>query len=119
MFLAIWRGKGLWAIVLPCLTLTATALLASYLVPGKAPDGANIYLSQHDWPLAAAFFVAGVACLALGLVGNYGPGVPVVERETGRKITVRVRHSLYKIPVEYWSIPYLLLGWYFLFHFRR
>jgi hypothetical protein len=100
--LTIWRGQG-WA-VFPIYfgTLVVVLLVITQLVPGADKEG---YASAHGWPLAIALGLPGLINIVWGLRTNWQPPLMAVDPENGMRRLIRVRHSFYYIPVEYWGIP--------------
>ena len=47
---------------------------------------------------------------ALGLYLRGKGGRVVVDKQTGREIVLRRRHTLFFIPIEYWGLVVVVLG---------
>jgi hypothetical protein len=105
--LAIWRGQG-WA-VFPIYfgTFVVVMLFITQLVPSAGKEG---YASAHGWPAAVSLGLPGFINIVWGLCTNWQPPVMAVDPENGMRHLIRVRHSFYYIPVEYWGIPGVALG---------
>jgi hypothetical protein len=89
----IWSGLGF---------LAAIAWFASLLLTQKVVNDATgdpQYYSMHGWPKLLGFWIAAAICGPLGLwLNRYGP-----------------QHTLFFIPVQYWSLIFAALGVVFLF----
>ena len=99
----IWQGLGFLAVVIPFAVLVLTQLG----VDGVAGKG---YYTAHDWAHVLAILIAAPAVAALGYYLNHRPGKIVIDPETNQKIELRRRHTLFWIPMEYWSVLVLALG---------
>ncbi|MCR0982904.1 hypothetical protein [Roseomonas populi] len=96
----IWRGWGILTVVILALvgggaTLAAGKLLESY--------GANVGYG----------FVLGLVAAATAnwIVGNRLNGRPVrelVDAQTGERVVLRTSHSLFFIPMQWWSVLMIL-----------
>jgi hypothetical protein len=93
-------GKGLWILFSLCGSLALMALINEELLGG----------GERIWPFAAAFLLAGLINLGLGLHARRQPPRLVVEIPTGRERITRPVHSLYFIRAEYWGGFFLLVG---------
>jgi len=95
----IWRGHGYWVLLLPFATLGAVAY-----VDKTFPA---VLVHKQLW-FAAALAGAGLLCTLWGLLANSGGALQAIDRLTGLIVTIRIRHSLYGIPMQYWGGLYLL-----------
>lgn len=103
----IWAGRGGW--ILGSLLISVLAMLAmdQWIFP---PDAGPL-------PLAAAFGIAGVFCLGLGIHARLQSPQRTLERHTGRERVLPVVHSMYWIRAEYWGLLYLGMAiWLGTFH---
>lgn len=64
--------------------------------------------------MAYAFFLAGLASGALGWYFHTRPGRTVIDKQTGREMVFRRRHTLFFIPMVYWGPIFIVVGLYFL-----
>jgi len=95
----IWRGHGYWVLLVPFATLGAFAYVDT--------NWPGLLVHKQLW-IAAALAGAGLICTLWGLLANPGPALQAIDRLTGLIVTVRVRHSLYGIAMQYWGGLYLL-----------
>lgn len=95
----IYRGHGYWVVLLPLLTL-GVFVHAEKAVP--------VFAANTQLWVVAGLASAGLICALWGLLGNRGGAVQMIDRLTGLIVIIRVRHSLYGIPVQYWGALYLL-----------
>jgi hypothetical protein len=95
----IWRGHGYWVFLLPLLTL-GVFVHADKSLPAFAAN-------KQLW-VVAGLASAGLVCALWGFFANRGGAVQAIDRLTGLIVTIRVRHSLYGIPMQYWGGVYLL-----------
>jgi hypothetical protein len=94
----VWRGYGIWFLFVPLVTLGAAAYVDE--------QWKGIVDTWRLFGLATA--LAGVICLAAGLVINRRGPFQAIDRTTGLLVTVSSRHSVYGIPVQYWGLALLL-----------
>ena len=98
----VWRRGGMWALFLPLLVVPVVALLIGV---------AGIHWGHDIAGMAVGCILSGIALWFLGRRLN-GPAceVPWFDPKTGEETIVRNTHHLYYIPLEWWSIPWALLG---------
>jgi hypothetical protein len=94
----VWRGYGIWFLFVPFVTLGAAAYVDQQW-KGIVDTGLLFVLATA---------LAGVICLGAGIVINRGGPFQVIDRMTGLLVTIRSRHSVYGIPVQYWGLALLL-----------
>jgi homospermidine synthase len=71
------------------------------------------YWKAHPGAASAALMVAAALVTALGWWLRNRPGRVVIDKQSGREVTLRRSHSLFFIPVVYWG-P--LIGLYALYY---
>jgi hypothetical protein len=105
----IWRGKGIVVafIAFGCLILTELATRSMY--------GDKTYYQSHGWPKLAGFWVAAALVYMLQPWFGGRQERTLVDKETGKEITVSFQSALFLIPVRYWPLILLGLGVVFLF----
>jgi hypothetical protein len=94
----IWSGLGF----LPILFLIIFGLGFS--------AGSNGPIS--DKALACTFLLTGLASGAMGWWLRQKPGRVVIDKATGKEITLRRSHSLFFIPMVYWGLIFIAMGLY-------
>ncbi len=103
--LVVWRGFG-WLVPV---VVFAALILSQLSVDAMYGDG---FYTANTWPKQAAFILAAVLIGLLGLLLNYTNRQVLIDEETGEELGKAPAHSLFFIPIEYWSIIVLaLLFW--------
>lgn len=105
----IWQGVGFIVAVVAFVMLLLTEVSVESLF------GDEKYYQAHGWPKLAALAVAGLVVLLIGKYLNGRGGKVLIEKDTGREVLVKPRHSLFFINVEYWGYILVALGVIFLF----
>lgn len=96
----VWSGWGILAALIPIGFVIGTGLFAdATLANADGPVGRSL--------MTLALLAAAAVVWILGRRFN-GGGRVVTDKETGREITLRRRHSLLFIPMQYW--PILIAG---------
>ena len=99
----IWQGLGFLAAVIPFVVLVLTQLG----VDAIAGEG---YYTVNDWTHLLAVLIAAPMVGGFGYYLNRQPGKVLIDPETNQKVELKRRHTLFWIPMEYWSIVILALG---------
>jgi len=94
--LFIWRGFG-W--ILPII------VLASFVVTQSIVDAAygDEYYNSKDWPKLIAVIIGSLMIGLLGYFLNYKKRNVIINEETGKK-KKSPSHTLFFIPIEFWTI---------------
>jgi hypothetical protein len=92
----IWRGWGIVVAVIAFL-----GLLAGQLV-GTAIYGPVGYEQNATWLVGSGLLVAAGVLWPIGQRMNSG-GRVLIDKETGQELMLKPGHSLFFIPVQYWS----------------
>jgi len=100
----IWRGKG----ILIALIAFGCLLLAEYATRSAFHD--DRYYQTHGWPKLAAMWLAAGLVFALQSKLGGGPPRVLVDKETGKEISLPARDALFFIPVRYWPPILAALG---------
>jgi hypothetical protein len=90
-----WRGLGGMTILIAAAAVTVI-------------DWTSPSTWDHRWFVTAVLLVAAVVNYSLGRHLNSAPGRILIDSATGQRLSCRRRHDLYSIPMEYWSIAFLL-----------
>lgn len=98
----IWRGYG-WLV--PVLVFGAF-LVSQVVVDTIYGDG---FYKANDWPKYTATVTGALIVAALGYLLNYKWRRELVDEETGQPAGKAPSHTLFFIPVEYWSVIVLAL----------
>jgi hypothetical protein len=105
----IWQGAGFIVAVVTFLVLLLTELSVEALTRDDS------YYQKHGWPKLAGFIIAGCLVMPIARYLNKKEGKVLIEKETGKEVVIKPKHSLFFINVEYWSYILFVLGVVFLF----
>ena len=95
--IVIWQGRGLVALVVPFFMLLGVEILVS-LVFGVS------FWTQNLGGMLTIVLLAS-AGIVFGLDRRWtDPGRVLVDEATGQKVILRRRHTLFFVPLKYWSI---------------
>lgn len=92
----VWQGGG---IVVPVVVVVMTLLLEKV---AAMIGGAGAFDANPLWG-AAAIGLSAAVITALGLFLRRSGTRTVIDKETGRELVLRSRHTLFFIPMEYWG----------------
>lgn len=99
----IWKGWGFAVIVITFLFV----LPVQFSVEHFLGEGQYQALS---WPIPLVFLLSAIPTTLLGLKLHNEPGRVLIDAETGEKVELKERHSLFWIPMHYWGIVQLALS---------
>jgi hypothetical protein len=99
----VWQGWGCLTIVIGFGALLVAQLLADALF-GKS------FYPGNPWLRLVALIAGAVAVWFVGRWLNGRPGRVVIDKATGQEITLRARHTLFFIPMQYWAPIMVLIG---------
>lgn len=105
----IWQGVGFVVAVMAFVMLLLTEISVESLFADEK------YYQTHGWPKLIALASAGFIVLLIGKYLNRRGGKVLIEKDTGREVLMKSRHSLFFINVEYWGYILMVLGLIFLF----
>ena len=95
--MVIWQGWGILVLVIAAL----------FLVAGQwsfdAVAGAGYY-AAHGWTKLVPLLLAGVAVGIVGTKLNTKPGRILIDQETSQQVELKTKHSLFFVPMQYWSV---------------
>ncbi|UHC19880.1 hypothetical protein LRS73_33320 (plasmid) [Methylobacterium currus] len=97
----IWSGWGMLSALIAAAGLFGSVLLDPALARIGIPTPTGVVLV---WAAAAAFN------WWLGTRLNHRPGRELVDPRTGQTVILRRRHTLFWIPMQYYSVLMVLLG---------
>jgi hypothetical protein len=102
MVIIFWQGLGFLVAVIVFGCSLAANLICNAIVGGG-------YFDQHQWPVAVSLILSAAICWFLGSYLRKKSDRVAIDKETGREFVVNhSRHTLFFIPLQYWS-PILLL----------
>lgn len=97
----IWSGWGMLSALIAGAALVSSVLLDPALARMGIPTPTGVVL---------AWLVAAFANWSLGKRLNQGPGRELIDPRTGERVILRGRHTLFWIPMQYYSVLMLILG---------
>jgi hypothetical protein len=98
----IWQGFGFLGAIIPILFYVAVGLLMQAIL-GKD------YLAHHSWPGALGTLLGAVAVWFLALMMDK-PGRVLLDPQTGEKVELKQRHTLFFIPLKYLAIIFAVVA---------
>ena len=105
----IWQGLG---ILVPAMAI-GISLIFNFAI--GAIMGDDQYYLSHGWPKLVSLWLAAAVIYGMARMLDSVPAKVLIEKDTGREIVMRQRHSFFFIPVKYWSFFCFGLGIYLLF----
>ena len=97
----IWKGKGIVVIILFVIGYWITSFAANSIWSAG-------YTASHDWVSAAGIALGSIFCWFAGVSLERRGTRVVIDKATGREITLRSSNSLFFIPVKWWALVGLL-----------
>ncbi|MGF1571303.1 MAG: hypothetical protein ACFCVD_25045 [Nodosilinea sp.] len=105
MLLAIiWSGWGILAIIIPAIAVVLIELLAKFVF-GEGADQQN-----NEWLLALGLLIASPIVWLVGHRLNRAPPRQLVDQTTGETVTLRKRHAMFFIKLEYWAFVFIAIA---------
>lgn len=98
----IWSRGGILAPIMAAFSLILTEYLVNILFNQN-------YYGDHGWPKFIALSIAGLLCLLLGHILNNDEKT-YIDKETGKEVLLRKKHSFFFIDIEYWGIIFPIIG---------
>jgi len=96
----IWQGLGILVVLI-------TGLMMVAVDAGSGALGLVLPTAQsNEIDIVLATILVG----AWGLYLRRIPGRILIDNESGQEVVIRSRHSLFWIPMDYWSGILLVLG---------
>ncbi|KAB8058212.1 MULTISPECIES: hypothetical protein [Janthinobacterium] len=104
----IWQGFGiLGPLICLIVVVAAQALFGAAL--------GEEYTKSHAWTLALAFLLAAAASWFAGVRLNNAPGRELIDPATQERVTLRTRHTLFWIPMQYIAVLMVVMAGFALF----
>jgi len=87
------------------------ALVANFLTDIYT-GGSSEYWDTHKWPLAIALTITGLICLLVHqCVIKKEESRILIDKQTGKEVQLRNRHTFFFVPVLYWGpILFIISG---------
>jgi hypothetical protein len=96
MIFIIWRGLGFLVAVITF----GCALIANLMSNAIAGEG---YFDHHKWPLGVALLISALICWYVGDFLLHRPGRVVIDKKTGKELTLKKSHTFFFIPMHWWG----------------
>jgi hypothetical protein len=100
--LIIWQGLGFLAAIIPVLI----AVLFEMIFDGKFGKG---YTDRHHWIWGVSMLISAAVLWFLGTKLT-DLGRQLIDPQTGQVVTLRKKHTLFWIPMQYFGIILALAG---------
>ncbi|HSY74362.1 MAG TPA: hypothetical protein VK810_02740 [Dongiaceae bacterium] len=97
----IWQGSG----YLVALVVFGCSLIANFIFNAEVGRG---YYDHHKWPFAVSLIFSAAICWFLGNYFRKRPGQVVMDKQSGKEITLGKTHTLFFVPIHNWP-PILLV----------
>ncbi len=102
--MVIWSGWGI-----------LTVLIAALISGTFAVGGVSLFdmAGLHRWsglPFGLGLLAAAAVNWWIGRRLNSTPGRMLTDQATGQTVVLRRRHSLFFIPMQWWSVPLAIAG---------
>jgi hypothetical protein len=101
--LVIWQGAGILAVVIPI----GSAIAATFGLDYAFGEG---WTDAHPGFLGATLFLTGIAVWFIGRRLNRRPGKTVIDPKTKQQVILKIRHTVFFVPMEYAAIFWCLVG---------
>ena len=98
----IWQGYGVLAVVFAVISLA----LAQYGIDAAMGQG---FYTANSWPKVIAGIIGAISIGGIGYWLNSKPGKTLVDPNTGEQVELKQSHSLFWIPMQYWSVIFLAI----------
>ncbi|MGL1958595.1 MAG: hypothetical protein OCD00_14910 [Colwellia sp.] len=99
----VWKGWGLLAFAIPLIC----ALLMQLGVNMAFGEG---FYKTGSWPLPVALLLSSVLVFVAGYKLNNNEGRVLFDPQTNEKVLLKTTHSLFWIPIQYWSAIIVFLS---------
>lgn len=105
----IWTGFGFLIAIIGFASLILAELVSESLTHNDQ------YYQQNSWMILVGMSCAAV--LTFGLHKLLSPMKPriFIDKETGQEIELNRSHSLFFIPLKWWPVAFVILGFIFMF----
>ena len=104
----IWKGWGILALIIAIVC----SVLMQFACDALFGSG---YYRNSSWAMPLAFLLASGIIFFVGTKLNNKLGRVVIDKETNQEYELKSTHSLFWIPLQYWSaVTALLAVWMFI-----
>ena len=99
----IWQGFGVIALLIPILV----SVLTEASLDGAFGKG---YYAAHPLALTLSLLISAVIVWFVGARLNNAPGRVLVDPESGQKVELKKRHTLFWIPMQWFGLVIAAVG---------
>lgn len=100
----IWRGWGILSIVILFVSAIATEFISEAIV------GNDQFYNTNSMMMPLAFAIGGILNYVISEKFFKSTEKVVIDKETGEEAILRNSHTLFFIPMKYWSFIFIALG---------
>ena len=101
--MVVWKGWGILALIIPLIILLSVgSTIDSYY-------GEDFYINSA-WAMPLALGISSIVVFILGYKINSKPGKIVIDPENNERIELKTTHSMFWIPLQYWSLIILAIA---------
>ena len=91
----VWRGKGIFVVLIVFLSSLFSELATNRLFGLK-------YWNEHQWSFGLSLVMSGLFVFTLHLALREKPRV-LVDEQTGERLVFAPSNELFWIPIKYWG----------------
>jgi hypothetical protein len=107
----IWQGSGFAGFLFPVIIVFG----GQYGVDALMGEG---YYSSHHWTTALLLVLSAAAVWFFGSALDKEPGRELIDPKTQQKVLLKEKHTIFWIPLRYFSIVILVFAAYVLLRQR-
>lgn len=100
----VWQGLGAYALVIPFFLWLGVLFAATSVLGKEATDQIGRVLG------GVSLLVSAGLLYWLNQRLERRPGWEVVDKKTGEEVTIRAKHTMFFVPLRYWSIFYAVVA---------
>ena len=105
----IWNGFGFVVAIIGFATLILTEVVSELLTKNEQ------FYQENSWVILVGMVIASILTFGFHKLLCLKKPQIVVDKETGQEIELRGNHSLFFIPVKWWPLVFIILGFIFMF----
>jgi len=99
----VWKGWGILALIIPLvISLSVGSALDSYY--------GEYFYKNSAWAMPLVLGISSVVVFIVGYKINSKPGKIVIDPENNEQIELKTTHSMFWIPLQYWSVIILAIA---------
>ena len=99
----VWKGWGILALVIPLIiSLSVGSSLDAYYGEG--------FYKNSAWAMPLVLGISSILVFIVGSKINSKPGKIVIDPENNERIELKTTHSMFWIPLQYWSLIILSIA---------